>query len=67
MAARKLSGNSILLQSFADYCKQHPTERFWQALRNWSGYPFIYGSNLNAGAMKNPETELEDTFYKEDN
>lgn len=32
------------LQSFTDYCVEHQDERFWQALRNWSGYQFIYGS-----------------------
>ena len=51
------------LQSFIKYSEAHPSERFWQALRNWSGYNFIYGS-------KAPEHEinpnLEDTFYKED-
>lgn len=45
-----------LLESFEDYCHEHPDERFWQALRNWSEYNFIYGSNL---------TNFEDTFYKE--
>lgn len=24
------------LNNFTDYCKKHPTERFWQALRNFS-------------------------------
>lgn len=31
------------LVSFIDYCIKHPQERFWQALRNWSGYSFIFG------------------------
>lgn len=25
-----------LLQAFSQYCIEHPSERFWQALRNWS-------------------------------
>lgn len=29
--------NKKLLNSFVDYCLKHPNERFWQALRNWSG------------------------------
>jgi len=33
--------NNKVLESFAAYCKAHPTERFWQALRNWSAYNFI--------------------------
>lgn len=27
-----------LLREFAKYCKAHSEERFWQALRNWSGH-----------------------------
>lgn len=30
--------------------------RFWQALRNWSGYTNIYGEK---------DGKTEDTFYKE--
>ena len=29
------------LQSFINYCDKYPTERFWQALRNWSEADFI--------------------------
>jgi len=49
------------LQSFNQYCVEHPTERFWQALRNWSGYAFIIG------AVQLPKSLFpwgEDTFYK---
>lgn len=53
--------NIKLLLSFSDYCDDHPGERFWQALRNWSHYNFIYGS-----IEPTEETHLEDTFYKED-
>ncbi len=31
------------LKSFIAYCEKHPEERFWQAIRNFSGYAFIYG------------------------
>ena len=34
--------NAKTLASFVSYCKAHPSERFWQALRNWSGHNFIY-------------------------
>lgn len=51
---------SELLQSFIEHCKQYPTERFWQALRNWSGRNFILAcdnkENIGAG-------EYDDTFY----
>lgn len=33
-----------LLDSFTQYCVDHPDERFWQALRNWCGWPFVYVS-----------------------
>ncbi len=29
--------NSELLRDFVEYCASHPSQRFWQALRNWSG------------------------------
>jgi hypothetical protein len=51
-------------QSFIDYVDANPQQRFWQALRNWSGYNFIYGSNDES--YKIEPTHLEDTFYKED-
>lgn len=37
--------NSEALRSFIDYCVDHPAERFWQALRNWSGYQLVLVSN----------------------
>ena len=52
------------LKSFVNYCLAHPQERFWQALRNWSGYNFIFGSKEYT--FKIEESHLEDTFYIED-
>ena len=52
-----------LLWDFMDYCLANPTEKFWEALRNWSKYEFIYGSN-KAIVMEEVDN-LEDTFYKE--
>lgn len=43
-----------LLKEFTAYCKKHPEQRFWQALRNWSGAYAIYQSDGR---------ELKDTFY----
>jgi hypothetical protein len=51
-----------LLNSFTYYCKANPELRFWQALRNWSGFSFIYISNRSAD---DPKFKLEDTFYFE--
>jgi hypothetical protein len=56
------SKNKGKLESFIKHCQDHPEDRFWQALRNWSEYTFIYGSkeptNIDIDA-------LEDTFYIE--
>lgn len=52
-----------LLSNFAQYLTENPGQRFWQALRNWSGYSFIYASDSveakDAGLV-------EDTFYWND-
>jgi hypothetical protein len=34
-----------VLRGFLTYCHDHPDERFWQALRNWSGYDYIVASS----------------------
>jgi hypothetical protein len=51
-----------LLNDFTEYCRQHPTERFWQALRNWSGHNFILASNVK-DAIVHDELPIQDTFY----
>jgi hypothetical protein len=51
--------NLELIASFKRYCISHPEERFWQALRNWSSYNFIWVS----GDLE--RTDLKDTFYFE--
>lgn len=59
-----MNKNSELLKSFVAYCEAHPNERFWQALRNWCGWSFVWVSeysNLDA------EPILTDTFYWEEN
>jgi len=54
--------NGELLESFVDHCKTNPTERFWQALRNWSKYTFIFGSKSKKHYEAIVMTDLEDTF-----
>lgn len=52
------------LDSFVSYCETHPEHRFWQALRNWSKYNFIFGvMKLDFADFK--PLDLEDTFYLE--
>lgn len=56
-----MSRNSELMESFANYCNANPTQRFWQALRNWSGHNFI----LVAQNKDEVKGQYEDTFYWE--
>jgi len=49
--------NQKLLKDFANYCKKHPEERFWQALSNWIKYD-IYIKDKQFGYYF-------DTFYFE--
>lgn len=53
------SKNHDRLLDFEDYCLKHPEERFWQALRNWSGASSI----LRWGGID--DMVLHDTFYDE--
>lgn len=49
-----------LLDDFTDYCKDHPSERFWQALRNWSGQAFIMAVKSGSDYDR---AHPGDTFY----
>jgi hypothetical protein len=49
--------NNLILTDFADYCAAHPDQRFWQALRNWSGFNFV--------TVGDTFDENHDTFYWE--
>jgi hypothetical protein len=53
------------LASFVAYCKAHPEERFWQALRNWCGWHFVYVSDKVSYEININEHLVTDTFYKE--
>lgn len=55
-----ISKNSKVLNSFIAYCYKHPELRFWQALRNWSGFAFICASKVFPSG-----TDIMDTFYWE--
>jgi DNA-directed RNA polymerase subunit RPC12/RpoP len=61
-----MSKSKSTLASFERYCVRHPHERFWQALRNWSGYGFIYASNIPPGELHTEsEAEFINTFSLE--
>jgi len=54
------------LTNFIQYCQDHPEERFWQALRNWSGYYAIMAISKVAGIGGGGEVrQTHDTFYIE--
>jgi hypothetical protein len=71
-----MNKNGEKLLQFIEYCLNHPEQRFWQALRNWSGHFFIFawrpktpimlnddGSNCADGLGDLKDKGLEDTFY----
>jgi len=58
MIKKKKTRNSEVLTSFTEYCKKNPEERFWQALRNWSNFSFVFVSD-SVGIVE------QDTFYWE--
>ena len=61
---KKETRNSKVLRSFVKYCEKNPSERFWQALRDWDESPFI----LRASGLDSETGKFsgeEDTFYEE--
>jgi len=48
-------------KEFLEYCRHHPEQRFWQALRNFTKYGFVYVSEQNHSDIEG----LYDTFYME--
>lgn len=72
-----MNKNQKLLNSFVKYCKEHPEERFWQALSNWSKFGYIFGLDVKnipndkklrfmaEGSLELEEMGLKDTFYFE--
>lgn len=54
----KTSRNKKSLESFTKYCEENSEQRFFQALRNWFGVPFI--------GVSNDREKWDDTFYWEE-
>lgn len=56
---------------FMNYLIEHPEQRFWQIVRNWSGFSFILGSShwdsdmFDKKYMKKNKVDIADTFYLE--
>ena len=59
-----MSKNKETLESFTEYCTNHPGERFWQALRNWCGYSFV-GVTSDPVMWDEVHAVFKDTFYFE--
>lgn len=57
--------SGYVLASFVWYCLTHRQERFWQALRNWSGAGFILDTNCTARDSAKMGAYMLDTFYRE--
>lgn len=64
-----MTGAERDLISFMTYMKSHPDQRFWEALRNWSGWTFLWVSSSQESLERADRGErggsLHDTFYWE--
>ena len=50
---------------FTDYLRANPDQRFWQALRNWSGCNALlrYDGDMNEVSLALEKLGCQDTFY----
>lgn len=63
----KQSKNADLLVDFIRFCGKHPEMRFWQALRNWSGFHSVFVGQVEVEDLSKVQLlGLEDTFYFND-
>ena len=57
------------LLDFVAFCIENPSLRFWQALREWSKFNFIFASNVknirDIMDLDKLADVLEDTYYIE--
>jgi hypothetical protein len=61
-----MNKNEKLLAEFTEYCKEHPKERFFQALRNWAKFPYLCWTDKYPDGGVFPEgTKGGDTFFWE--
>lgn len=61
-----MNRNEKELNSFVEYMQVNPNLRFWQGLRNWSGYNFILKADKISFKFDGTHkfTGIKDTFYK---
>jgi hypothetical protein len=65
---KSITKNSVLAENFKMYCDLHPDERFYQALKNWSGAQFILTAQsvtIESG-KKDVYNDVEDTYNWEE-
>jgi hypothetical protein len=60
-----VSQNKATLDAFRAYCEENPSQRFWQALRNWSGAKFILETNFAPFEFGKDNGWMKDTFHRE--
>ncbi len=57
------------LESFLKFYKEHPKQRFFQAIRNWALIPYILASDafdagmFNHKYLKKHNIDIRDTFF----
>lgn len=59
LETREEGKSTQVLTDFVRYCREHPEERFWQALRNFSGYWYIFAETFE---NDEGETRVLDSF-----
>ncbi len=65
-----MTRNSAALASFVAYCEANPEQRFWQALRNWSGHDYVatidvpYEDDMWGFVLRHG-TPVKNTFFLE--
>lgn len=57
--------NSEVLADFVAYCEANSTQRFWQALCNWSGASHILASEIVSPMEVRKIKEIHDTWHWE--
>lgn len=63
MTPNKQVRSELTKNAFIHYLVEHPDERFWQCVRNFSGQPFVMTGEID---VLNPPEGLVDTFYREE-
>lgn len=55
--------NEEVFESFFRFWAEHPGQRFWQTVRNWSGHKFVLVADDIKMTNKEDYVGIQDTFY----